>query len=222
MMFGLLERRRLYFWDIGNSNVEENKKYRKKVLRYASFVNWFFLIATIFACSSFVLQPLVFRRKVLGFNTYVPESISYYAMAVYQFYIMLLALTGVLPFDLCVTYILCLISIQWKSLNTEIKNILDDEIVTLEDQKLFKTKVRRCVEHHNFLKRYIEDYNKSISLGLLAYLLMFVMSNCLNLFIVSSGPEVRELVKCILYQFNLANQFILTYVIPAQFLSTEF
>uniref|UniRef100_A0A6P7G9T9 Uncharacterized protein LOC114337402 n=1 Tax=Diabrotica virgifera virgifera TaxID=50390 RepID=A0A6P7G9T9_DIAVI len=50
---------------------------------------------------------------------------------------------------------------------------------------------------------------------------MFVISNCVNLFIISSGPEVRELVRCILYQFNLANQFILTYVIPAQFLSTE-
>uniref|UniRef100_A0A6P7G3R4 Uncharacterized protein LOC114337399 n=1 Tax=Diabrotica virgifera virgifera TaxID=50390 RepID=A0A6P7G3R4_DIAVI len=47
------------------------------------------------------------------------------------------------------------------------------------------------------------------------------MSNCLNLIIVSSGPEVREVVRCILYQFNLGNEFILTYAIPAQLLSTE-
>uniref|UniRef100_A0A6P7GBM9 Uncharacterized protein LOC114336120 n=1 Tax=Diabrotica virgifera virgifera TaxID=50390 RepID=A0A6P7GBM9_DIAVI len=221
MMFGLLEKRRLYFWDIESSNVEEDKKYHKKVLGYVSFVTWFFLVASVFTCCSYVLQPIVLRRKVLGFNTYIPENISYYVMAVYEFYAMSLVCTGVLAFDLSVAYFLCLISIQWKSLNTEIKNILDGNIDTLEDKKLFKTKTIRCVEHHNFLKRYIKDYNKSLSMGLLAYILIFVMSNCLNLFIVSNGPEVREVVRCILYQFNLANEFILTYAVPAQFLSIE-
>ncbi|XP_050501916.1 uncharacterized protein LOC114341019 [Diabrotica virgifera virgifera] len=47
------------------------------------------------------------------------------------------------------------------------------------------------------------------------------MSNCLNLFIVSSGPEARELVRCCFYQFNLSNEFIFNYAIPAQFLSTQ-
>ncbi|XP_072397485.1 uncharacterized protein [Diabrotica undecimpunctata] len=220
IMFELLERRK-YFWDMENSSVKENKEYRKKVLGYARFIILFFIVASALTCASFVLQPLVLRKKVLGFNTYIPQNISYYVLAVYEFYAMLLVLTGVLPFDLCVTYIMCLISIQWKGLNTEIKNTLDVNIDTEEDRQMFKTKVKRCVEHHNFLKRYIEDYNKSLSLGLLAYMIIFVMSNCLNLFIVSTGPEIRELVRCIFYQFNLGNQFVLTYVIPAQFLSTE-
>uniref|UniRef100_A0A6P7FEV0 Uncharacterized protein LOC114328649 isoform X3 n=1 Tax=Diabrotica virgifera virgifera TaxID=50390 RepID=A0A6P7FEV0_DIAVI len=184
IMFELLERKRLHFWDIENSSSKEKKEYRKKVLGYAQFVILFFTVASIIACSSFGLQPLYLRKKVLGVSTYIPQ-------------------------------------IQWKSLNIEIKNILDSKIDTLEDQQLFKAKAIRCVEHHNFLKRYIEDYNKSLSLGLLAYILVFVISNCLNAFIISSGPELRELVRRSLYQCNLSNQFILLYAIPAQFLSTE-
>ncbi|XP_050514050.1 odorant receptor Or2-like isoform X1 [Diabrotica virgifera virgifera] len=221
IMFELLERKRLHFWDIENSSSKEKKEYRKKVLGYAQFVILFFTVASIIACSSFGLQPLYLRKKVLGVSTYIPQSISFYVLAIYESYALFVVCFGIIPFDISVVYMLCLISVQWKSLNIEIKNILDSNIDTLEDQQLFKAKAIRCVEHHNFLKRYIEDYNKSLSLGLLAYILVFVISNCLNAFIISSGPELRELVRRSLYQCNLSNQFILLYAIPAQFLSTE-
>ncbi|XP_050514053.1 uncharacterized protein LOC126889622 [Diabrotica virgifera virgifera] len=221
IMFELLERKRLHFWDIENSSSKEKKEYRKKILGYGNYIILFFVVASIFACSSYALQPVILRRKVLGFYTYIPQSISFYVLAVYEFYAMFIVFIVLVPFDVYVIYMLCLLSIQWKSLNIEIKNILDMNIDTLEDQQLFKTKVIRCVEHHNFLKRYIEDYNKSLSLGLLAYIMIFVISNCLNLFIVSSGPETGEIVRRSLYQFNLSNEFILLYAIPAQFLSTQ-
>uniref|UniRef100_A0A6P7FCL0 Uncharacterized protein LOC114328649 isoform X2 n=1 Tax=Diabrotica virgifera virgifera TaxID=50390 RepID=A0A6P7FCL0_DIAVI len=153
IMFELLERKRLHFWDIENSSSKEKKEYRKKVLGYAQFVILFFTVASIIACSSFGLQPLYLRKKVLGVSTYIPQSISFYVLAIYESYALFVVCFGIIPFDISVVYMLCLISVQWKSLNIEIKNILDSKIDTLEDQQLFKAKAIRCVEHHNFLKR---------------------------------------------------------------------
>ncbi|XP_023309980.1 odorant receptor 85b-like [Anoplophora glabripennis] len=87
--------------------------------------------------------------------------------------------------------------------------------------KHFDKKIKKIVEYHDFLLDFVNRINDVFSEGLLVYVIVIVLSMCVQMYIVSTQHSLMELIKPLFYLTNALVQYIFCYCLPAQALSDE-
>ncbi|VEN35764.1 unnamed protein product [Callosobruchus maculatus] len=81
--------------------------------------------------------------------------------------------------------------------------------------------IRKCVDHHNYLLKFVDHSNKTYSLTLLVYLGNVVFAMCVEFYTVSKQISSAVTSKALVYISTILFQFFFFYCMPAQLLANE-
>ncbi|CAH1099578.1 unnamed protein product [Psylliodes chrysocephalus] len=209
------------FWNVDELIEEDEKKQILKYLWYLKTIMGYFLAFAVPTSLMIILRPLL-QQGTLPFKSYIPENkYYYYPIVVVEQYTMVVIYCGCISFDAFFGSTIVLMAIQFKMLNKEIQRVLASTPLNEKDQLLVRKKLKRCIEHHNFLLNFVKKINNTISLGLLLYIGVIILSNCVEFFAIVSGQPINEFVKSLFYIISLTNQFVAYYIVPGQLLTAE-
>ncbi|CAH1105164.1 unnamed protein product [Psylliodes chrysocephalus] len=209
------------FWNVNELEDEKEKKQILKYLWYLKTILGYFLALAIPTSLMIILRPLL-QQGALPFKSYTPENkYYYYPIVAAEQYTMVIIYCGCISFDTFFGSTIILTAIQFKMLNKEIQRVLASTLVNEEDQRLVRIKLKKCIEHHNFLLNFVKKINNTISLGLLLFTGVIILSNCIEFFAIVSGQPTNEFFKSLFYIISLTNEFVAFYIVPGQLLTAE-
>uniref|UniRef100_A0A6P7GJX8 Odorant receptor n=1 Tax=Diabrotica virgifera virgifera TaxID=50390 RepID=A0A6P7GJX8_DIAVI len=209
------------FWEPDDVQDENERNANFAILKTVKIIFIYFLCFAVIPSSFFYFRPFILRKRVLAFNSYIPESIPYPILYLLETYAFVVIDFSCMAWDgFCATVII-VAYVQWRILNREIRRMLELKIESEEDKEILRKKVKRCVDHHHFLYRYSSKINDMMSNILLIFLALTVSANCIEIFKISNKPPVKEILLCVTYVGSLTNEFVIFYCIPGQLLTSE-
>ncbi|CAH1105163.1 unnamed protein product [Psylliodes chrysocephalus] len=209
------------FWDVNEHDDEEEKKKIVGYLRYMKLVAIYYLLSPVPTVFMLVLKPLI-EHGGAAFKCYIPRNQDYYyATVALGEWLVVVIYMSCLGFDVFFGTIIALTAIQWKMLNKQIEIVLANTLLNDENRLLVQNKLNKCIAHHNFLLNFVKKINTTISLGLLTYIGVIILSTCVELFAIVSGKPGHQFFNSVDYIISLTIQFVVLYIIPGQLLTAE-
>ncbi|CAG9830631.1 unnamed protein product [Diabrotica balteata] len=139
------------FWELDDVRDEDERNANFAILKTVKIIFIYFLGFAVIPSSFFYFRPFILRKRVLAFNSYIPESIPYPLLYLLETYAFVVIDFSCMAWDgFCATVII-LAYVQWRILNREIRRVLELKIESEEDKETMKKKVKRCIDHHHFL-----------------------------------------------------------------------
>ncbi|XP_056643867.1 odorant receptor 63a-like [Diorhabda sublineata] len=209
------------FWSLEESSSEDEKNNALSYLTRFKLMFIYYLSFGSFTSMFFTLNPILSGQRILPLTSYVPEYPPYTILFIVEECAYCAIFFLIIPFDTIVGSLTILTAMQWKLLNGRFQEILNRIVDTPEDKVMLQKELGKCVDHHNFLIRYVSRLNDALFFALAPYVLIIVVSNCSELFIISLSPPTPLLIKCITYVIALLNEYIMFYCIPGQILTVE-
>ncbi|KAG5885624.1 hypothetical protein JTB14_006170 [Gonioctena quinquepunctata] len=183
------------FWIIEHIEDEEDRRESLTILKYMKMIYLYFLSFALIPTIFFCFRPFLLHQRVLAFDSYIPDSVPYFLLFLLEDQAFLIVYVACISFDTFFATLVLLTKVQFKLLNQDIKKVVESKIETLEDEYLIRTKLKRCIDHHNFLFEFIEKINDTISSTLLIYFIILIFSMCVEMFIISNRGSIKELIK---------------------------
>uniref|UniRef100_A0A6P7GBS0 Odorant receptor 24a-like n=1 Tax=Diabrotica virgifera virgifera TaxID=50390 RepID=A0A6P7GBS0_DIAVI len=209
------------FWELDDVQDENERNANFAILKTVKIIFIYFLCFAVSPSSFFCFRPFILRKRMLAFNSYIPESIPYPILYLLETYAFVVTYFSCLSWDgFCATVII-VAYVQWRILNREIRRMLELKIESEEDKEIMRKKVKRCVDQHHFLYRYSSKINDAMSNILLIFFALTVSANCIEIFKISNKPPFKEILICLTYMGSLTNEFVILYCIPGQLLTSE-
>ncbi|CAH2012156.1 unnamed protein product [Acanthoscelides obtectus] len=111
---------------------------------------------------------------------------------------------------------------QLKILNKVISGAYDMKIQNKSDLKKFKLLMKRCIEHHDFLLRYIKSIDKEYAGPLASFFMSMFMGNVVESYRFTTSNDIVATIRSLLYvTTGILVIFFVCYFIPAQFIQDE-
>ncbi|XP_050503708.1 uncharacterized protein LOC126882757, partial [Diabrotica virgifera virgifera] len=170
------------FWELDDVQDENERNANFAILKTVKIIFIYFLCFAVSPSSFFCFRPFILRKRMLAFNSYIPESIPYPILYLLETYAFVVTYFSCLSWDgFCATVII-VAYVQWRILNREIRRMLELKIESEEDKEIMRKKVKRCVDQHHFLYRYSSKINDAMSNILLIFFALTVSANCIEIF----------------------------------------
>nr|CAI5852491.1 unnamed protein product [Callosobruchus analis] len=127
-----------------------------------------------------------------------------------------------LAFDTMFMIILTYTRVQFEMLNKELKRIFDAELTNEKALQGFKSRMRACIEHHDFLMRHSETISDKFSVTVGAFFITVFICDTLETYrIVNTTELVIALKSFIFVTAGVVAMSSMCYFIPAQLLTDE-
>ncbi|CAH1987570.1 unnamed protein product [Acanthoscelides obtectus] len=171
----------------------------------------------------FILVPLLTEGENLVVEFYRPKHIPYIALYLFQCYIGLSHLIGgSFCFDIILYSTMMHTAAQLRILNKVIQGAFDIKIQTEEDLKKFKLLMRRCIEHHDFLLKYIKTIDERYASALGTFFITMFMCNVVDSYRFTTSTYLLATFRSFSYVVSsITLIFFMCYFIPAQSLQDE-
>ncbi|CAG9854801.1 unnamed protein product [Phyllotreta striolata] len=210
------------FWKIEELEDAVEKEKLTKYVYYLKIGFQYFGLFALVPVLTVLLRPFYQHGVDYPFRGYLLEKDVYrYALIVTEQYGIACMFCAVVGFDSFFTTLIILSTFQWRMLNSELRRVLEMPVRNESDRVTAKNRMRKCINHHNFLLKYVKDINDTMSLGLLLYLGVIVLANCVEFFAISVGLPTNEFLKSITYVNAMTYEFVVFYIIPGQLLGSE-
>ncbi|XP_023016125.2 odorant receptor 63a [Leptinotarsa decemlineata] len=210
-----------HFWNIEEVEFEEERNEISKFLKYMKTILYYFMAFACMPTIFFCFRPFLLHERVLVFNSYIPEFVPYFIMLLVEDYAFLIIYVACVSFDIFFATLVVLTKVQFQLLNQEIRRVVAINIEADEDANFVRNKLKKCVDHHNFLLEFVKKINNTMSNAVLMYFLILIFSICVEMFLLSNRKTVKEFFKYIFYSVSLSNEFVVFYCLPSQLLTSE-
>ncbi|KAG5885622.1 hypothetical protein JTB14_006168 [Gonioctena quinquepunctata] len=215
----LLNQMKKEFWNIDDYQNKSTLSKVREVLKITKKTHDFIITLHVTNSLGFLIGPFLTREVILPFECFRPEWLGYYPLLFYENLTSAVSiLSPVLGMDVFFMSIIRLTQIQWVLLNREILTIFDMKEAKKE---VIETKIRRCVNHHNFLLEYGKLINETFSISLLLYEMIIVLSMCVDMYVASTVSDLKSLRIALLYCAAVCVALMLCFCCPCQDLTDE-
>nr|ALR72550.1 odorant receptor OR5 [Colaphellus bowringi] len=154
--------------------------------------------------------------KTLPLKCYSAKWIPFHVMWFYQsFLTSVCIIMPIIAMDLLLMTFISLTHIQFKMLNLEIDRVFR------RSERAKKSEIARLVDHHNFLIDFSNRINNTFSTMLLAYIFVFVISMCVEMYKSSANPSFSVFMNAVTYLSAAVFGLIFLFCIPGQNLTDE-
>ncbi|KAG5877777.1 hypothetical protein JTB14_003174 [Gonioctena quinquepunctata] len=214
-----------FFWgerDLGRypEILHQMKKDQKAIQNIARFMQ----VMNFFTSSGFLVEALFTTEEILPARCYRPEWLNYYILLFCQEFICLLTvLLPISAMDFIFMTTVRLTRIQFRILNREMEQIFDGvkEEDTREKKRIFDRRIKRCVDHHDFLLRYGQQINETFSMSVLLFLIIIILSMCVEMYSLSTETNWEGRRRALVYTVTGCIEFLVCYCYPCQDLMDE-
>ncbi|XP_023309981.1 uncharacterized protein LOC108904024 [Anoplophora glabripennis] len=215
----LLRTMEAHFWKIEDVTDTDARTSHQKFLNSLKNVLKFFTSLCAFLAVLFIIKGFVGQTV---FEIYLPNWFPLYLSVFYQSFTCVLTISfPVISTDLFIFTIFMLTSLQFKLLNEEARNIFGKTGECGIDDEVIKARIKKCVDHHIFLKNFVKMLNDTFSQVLFIYNGDIVLSLCVEMYIVSTQNSFQTAAKAAVYVFTGMFQYTVCYCIAAQAITDE-
>ncbi|VEN41315.1 unnamed protein product, partial [Callosobruchus maculatus] len=129
---------------------------------------------------------------------------------------------GMLAFDMMFMTILTYTRVQFEILNKELKGIFDAELSNEKALQRFKSRMRACIEHHDFLMRHSATISSTFSVTVGAFFVTVFVCDTLETYRIVNATELLIILKSFVFvTAGVVAMSSMCYFIPAQLLTDE-
>ncbi|XP_018561953.2 uncharacterized protein LOC108904055 [Anoplophora glabripennis] len=214
--YDLLERIN-YFWKVDDVQDEVEKK---KHLNYLKLIKNRSAVYNIWASATtvaFLLKPLFVKGDNLIFTTATPTWIPFGVMPFYEEVLFVFGVHGpIVGMDLFTLALFLLVKLQFDMLNQEIQRMFQN----MKESEI-NQRIKKIVDHHNFILDYVNRINNTLSEGMLLYVVNVLLAMCVEMYIASVQKSIMAAIKAIMYASTGVLQYCICYCLPAQAVTDE-
>ncbi|CAH1999455.1 unnamed protein product [Acanthoscelides obtectus] len=161
------------------------------------------------------------KDEELVYQSYRPPWLPYPILLFQQIIVgSLCTLGAMLPVDFLFMSIVTLTTVQYKILNVELRQLFDIED-TAQRKQLLKKKIGEYVRHHAYLYDYVKRINNTFSPSLLVFLVIVLLSMCMEMYRTSTQSNLSVCIRPLLYTSFGLFQFFICYCAYSQALINE-
>ncbi|VEN54560.1 unnamed protein product [Callosobruchus maculatus] len=157
------------------------------------------------------------RLNRLPMKCYRPSWISLQTLITFENIMCLVLVISIITVDIIIMTILILTSIQFKMVSAEMEALFTCAYSETYVDKDIKQKIKRLIDHHNFLLDFADIINKTFTMSLVVYIGNVVTLLCIYMYHLStmttfSSYTIRDIFVVLLTLYG----FIVCYCWPAQ------
>ncbi|XP_023019277.1 odorant receptor 22a [Leptinotarsa decemlineata] len=206
------------FWNSDDFKQSSIQKEVSEVHKSIKYTNNFIFGLHFFNAVGFLTGPLLTTDPILPFDCFRPQWAGYYGLLIYEDITAIISiLFPILSVDLFFMGLMRLTQIQWKLLNHELYHTFDH--IHMKDdsvQEKIKLKIKKCVCHHEFLIRYVEKINDTFSTSLFFYMVIIVLSMCVEMYNATTFSDPQIIRRAFVYTTAGCTAFMICFCYPCQ------
>nr|CAH7746746.1 unnamed protein product [Callosobruchus chinensis] len=133
-------------------------------------------------------------------------------------YIIFAVTAAAVGYDGILLSCIVMLEVQFKLLNNKLGTLFvgrKHQTIDVDED------IRKCLDHHNYLLKFVDHSNKTYSLTLLVYLGNVILAMCVEFYTVSKQISPGITSKALLYIATILFQFFFFYCMPGQLLANE-
>nr|CAH7730623.1 unnamed protein product [Callosobruchus chinensis] len=192
-----------------------------KLKNYKETVKSTRLIRNVYAnIVLFIILRVIAKNHVGGkgmtFRVYRPKWVPRMAIILLEDFACLSSTVTYICFDVLIRTFLVLLQMQFEMLNEEFKAIYHN--CNESSREEIDEKLRRCVDHHNYLNDFLNSYSGTFSTALIIFIGNITISLCVVLYVII---EVSSNINHCTHLIAGLNMIFTCYAWPAQAMMNE-